>query len=166
MMPASAALDRRLVEFNQLPSRTLHPSRHAAYAPPATLAAIAAAPGLAPAWHRHWSREILDALGLWQRPVTDPARPELALALLAPDALAQCARRLGAVLCGPRLRRAIAGDEVRALIAHLGADLLDFTRRTAAGLHDGLAWPTAPPGPWPRPPPRWTRWAWARCARP
>ena len=41
MMPASAALDRRLVEFNQLPSRTLHPSRHAAYAPPATLAAIA-----------------------------------------------------------------------------------------------------------------------------
>lgn len=139
MMPASAALDRRLVEFNQLPSRTLHPSRHAAYAPPAALAAIAAAPGLAPAWHRHWSREILDALGLWQRPVTDPARPELALALLAPEALAQCARRLGAVLCGPRLRRAIAGDEVRALIAHLGADLLDFTRRTAAGLHDGLA---------------------------
>ena len=62
MTPASAALDRRLVEFNQLPSRTLHPSRHAAYAPPAALAAIAAAPGLAPAWHRHWSREILDAL--------------------------------------------------------------------------------------------------------
>lgn len=139
MTPASAALDRRLVAFNQLPSRTLHPSRHGAYAPPAALAAIAAAPALAPAWHRHWSREILDALDLWHRPVTDPARPELALALLAPEALAQCTRRLGAVLCGPRLRRAIAGDEVRALIAHLGADLLDFTRRTAASLHDGLA---------------------------
>ncbi len=138
-MTAPAALDRRLVEFNQLPSRTLHPSRHAAYAPPAALAAIAAAPELAPAWHRHWSRDILDALGLGQRPVTDPERPELALALLPPDALAQCARRLGAVLCGPRLRRAIAGDEVRTLIDLLGADLLDFTRRSAAALHGGVA---------------------------
>lgn len=142
-----ALLDRRLVEFNQLPSRTLHPSRHAAYAPPAALAAVAAAPALAPAWHRRWSRDILEALGLWQRPVTDTSRPELALALLAPDALARCARQLGVVLCGPRLRRAIAGDEVRTLIAHLGADLLDFTRRQAGSLHGGLvetvAWPLA-----------------------
>lgn len=139
MTLALTALDRRLVEFNQLPSRTLHPSRHAAYAPPATLAVMAAAPALAAGWHRHWSRDILDALGLRQRPVTDPDRPELALALLAPDALAQCVRRLGAVLCGPRLRRAIAGDEVRTLIADLGADLLDFTRRTAGALHGGIA---------------------------
>lgn len=138
MASASALLERGLLAFNQLPSRTLHPSRHATYAPPAALAVIAGAPALAPAWHRHWSREILDALGLRQRPVVDAARPELALALLAPDALAQCARRLGAVLCGPRLRRAIAGDEVRTLIAHFGAELLDFTRRAAAGLHGGL----------------------------
>lgn len=137
MAPASALLARGLVAFNQLPSRTLHPSRHATYASPATLALIAAAPTLAPAWHRHWSRDILDALGLRQRPVIDASRPELALALLTPDLLAQCARRLGAVLCGPRLRRAIAGDEVRTLIAHFGADLLDFTRR-AASLHAGL----------------------------
>ena len=44
MAPASAALDRRLVEFNQLPSRTLHPSRHAVYAPPAALAAMRVPP--------------------------------------------------------------------------------------------------------------------------
>lgn len=145
MEPAASALGRRLVEFNQLPSRTLHPSRVAAFAPAAALEAIAATPALDAAWHRHWSRDILRGLGLLERPVTDAGRPELALALLAPEALAQCARRLGAVLCGPRLRRAIAGDEVRLLIAGLGADLMDFARRTAAGLHAGLpesaAWP-------------------------
>ncbi|MDF3861846.1 MULTISPECIES: SctK family type III secretion system sorting platform protein [Achromobacter] len=145
MEPAASALGRRLVEFNQLPSRTLHPSRLAAFAPAAALETIAATPALDAAWHRHWSRDILRGLGLLERPVTDAGRPELALALLAPEALAQCARRLGAVLCGPRLRRAIAGDEVRLLIAGLGADLMDFARRTAAGLHAGLpesaAWP-------------------------
>lgn len=145
MEPAASALGRRLVEFNQLPSRTLHPSRLAAFAPAAALEAIAATPALDAAWHRQWSRDILRGLGLLERPVTDAGRPELALALLAPEALAQCARRLGAVLCGPRLRRAIAGDEVRLLIAGLGADLMDFARRTAAGLHAGLpesaAWP-------------------------
>lgn len=145
MEPAASALGRRLVEFNQLPSRTLHPSRLAAFAPAATLEAIAATPALDAAWHRQWSRDILRGLGLLERPVTDAGRPELALALLAPEALAQCARRLGAVLCGPRLRRAIAGDEVRLLIAGLGADLMDFARRTAAGLHAGLpesaTWP-------------------------
>ncbi|MFD4840245.1 SctK family type III secretion system sorting platform protein [Achromobacter sp. NPDC058515] len=138
MTLAASALDRRLVAFNQLPSRTLHPSRHAAYAAPAVLDALAAAPALASAWHRHWSQDILRALGLQGRPVTDAGRPELALALLAPDALAQCARRLGAALCGPRLRRAIAGDEVRLLIGSLGAELMDFTRRTAATLHAGI----------------------------
>ena len=139
MAYASAVLDRRLVAFNQLPSHTLHPSRHERHAPPAAFAVIAAAPALAPAWHRHWSRDILETLGLWQRPVIDATRPELALALLAPDALARCARQLGAVLCGPRLRRVIAGDDVRTLIGRFGADLLDFTRRTASGLHAGLA---------------------------
>jgi len=145
MAPAASALDRRLVEFNQLPSRTLHPSRHAAFAPAAALDAMARAPALDAAWHRHWSRDILRGLGLLDRPVTDAGRPELALALLTPDALALCARRLGAVLCGPRLRRAIAGDEVRLLIASLGADLMDFARRAAAGLHAGIAESTAWP---------------------
>jgi type III secretion protein K len=138
MALSAFALDRRLVAFNQLPSRTLHPSRLAAYAAPSVREAMARAPALESAWHRHWSRDILAKLGLHDRPVTDPARPELALALLAPDALAQCARRLGAVLCGPRLRRAIAGEEVRALLAALGADLLEFTRRGAAALHGGI----------------------------
>lgn len=145
MTLAASVLDRRLVAFNLLPSRTLHPSRHAAFAAPAMLDALAGAPALAASWHRHWSREILRAIGLLERPVTDPERPELALALLPPEAMAQCARRMGAALCGPRLRRAIAGEEVRMLIDRLGADLMEFTRRTAGGLHAGIAqsaaWP-------------------------
>lgn len=145
MTLAASGLDRRLVAFNLLPSRTLHPSRHAAFGAPAALQALDAAPALAASWHRHWSRDILRTLGLTDRPAADPGRPELALALLPPDALAQCARRMGAALCGPRLRRAIAGDEVRLLIERLGDDLMAFTRRTAGGLHAGIAesaaWP-------------------------
>ncbi|SEJ50925.1 SctK family type III secretion system sorting platform protein [Achromobacter sp. NFACC18-2] len=145
MTLAASGLDRRLVAFNLLPSRTLHPSRHAAFGAPAALQALHAAPALAASWHRHWSRDILRTLGLADRPAADPGRPELALALLPPDALAQCARRMGAALCGPRLRRAIAGDEVRLLIERLGDDLMAFTRRTAGGLHAGIAesaaWP-------------------------
>ena len=145
MTLASSALDRRLVVFNLLPSRTLHPSRHAAFAAPAGLDALAAAPALASSWHRHWSREILRALDLVDRPVTDAGRPELALALLPAEAMAQCARRMGATLCGPRLRRAIAGEEVRLLMGSLGAEVLEYTRRTAGGLHPGMpesaAWP-------------------------
>ncbi|MFJ3463698.1 SctK family type III secretion system sorting platform protein [Achromobacter spanius] len=134
-----------MVAFNLLPSRTLHPSRHAAFAAPAALQALDAAPALAASWHRHWSRDILRTLGLVDRPAADPARPELAIALLPPAALAQWVRRMGAALCGPRLRRAIAGDEVRRLIDQLGDDLMAFTRRTAGGLHAGIAesaaWP-------------------------
>lgn len=144
---AASLLGRRLVEFNQLPSRTLHPSRHGAHAHAAALEAMAGESALAAAWHRHWSRDILAGLGLLDRPVMDAGRPELALALLPPDALALCARRLGAALCGPGLRRAIAGAEVRLLIASLGADLMDFARRAAASLHAGIAesaaWPAA-----------------------
>jgi type III secretion protein K len=145
MTPAASALDRRLVAFNLLPSRTLHPSRHATFAAPAVLEAVARAPQMAASWHRHWSRDILRALGLLERPVTDAQRPELALALLSPEAMTQCARRMGAALCGPRLRRAIARDEVRMLIDSLGVDLVDFTRRAAGTLHAGMAESTAWP---------------------
>lgn len=134
MMDARALFGARLVEFNLLPSRTLHPTRYAEYGAPAEPVPAA----LAPAWHRHWSQAILRKLGLQDSPVRDCARPELALALLPGDRLARCARLLGATLCAPRLRRVIAGAEVRRLLEGLGPDALDFARQSDAVLPAGV----------------------------
>lgn len=131
MMDARALFGARLVEFNLLPSRTLHASRYAEYGAPAEPVPAA----LAPAWHRHWSQAILRKLGLQDRLVQDVSRPELALALLPGDRLARCARLLGAALCAPRLRHVIEGEQVRGLIAGLGADALDFARQSVAEPH-------------------------------
>ena len=134
MMDPRALFGARLAEFNLLPSRTLHSSRHAEYGAPAEPVPAA----LAPAWHRHWSQAILRRLGLQDRPVRDLSRPELALALLPGDRLARCARLLGATLCAPRLRRVIDGAEVRRLLDDLGADTLDFARQSDAVLPAGI----------------------------
>ena len=124
---SAALFDARLLAFNLLPSLTLHPSRHAAFDAPAQPVPEACAA----AWHRHWSAAILQRLGVYDRPVTDAQRPELALALLPPDRLARVARHMGAVRCAAHLRRVIAGAEVRALAAALGTDVLDFARGAA-----------------------------------
>ena len=126
---STALFGARLLEFNLLPSLTLHPSRHAAFGAPARPVPAACAA----AWHRHWSGAILRRLNLRDRPVVDANRPELALALLPPDRLARIARHVGAARCAPRLRRAIAGEDVRALATALGADALDFARRAETG---------------------------------
>lgn len=140
MMHSLSGLDRRMLEFNQLPSLTLHPQWHACLGMPSAVPlAVSETPDLARRWHRHWSRDILARLGLLDRPVLDTAQPELALALLAPERLGACARLVGAVLCAPRLRRAIAGAEVRALVDALGKDALDISRREVGRLHPGLA---------------------------
>lgn len=138
MTQAAALMAPRMVEFNQLPSRTLHASRHAQYAPQHPPYDVGRVPQWSLIWHRHWSRDILARLGLRDRPVTDPLRPELALALLPPEGLAQCARRIGVALCGQRLRCIIAGPEVRTLLSDLGPGLLDFARQQADALHSGL----------------------------
>lgn len=125
-MTTQALFGERLLEFNLLPSRTLHPSRHSHYG--AVAQPVPAA--MASAWHRHWSGEILARLNLHDQPVQDSGRPELPLALLPADRLARLVRYAGAALCAPRLRRAIAGNEVRQLVADFGADVLDFARQS------------------------------------
>jgi type III secretion protein K len=75
-------------------------------------------------------------LGL--EPVLDADRPELAVALLLPPALLRLMQRVGATLCGPRLRHTIVGAEVRELLAVLGKEELGFARRGAVQHHPGL----------------------------
>jgi type III secretion protein K len=129
---------RAMVEFNFLPSRTLHPSRMADYESAVYVAALAAMPNSAAVWHRHWSRLILEQEGLLQAPVTDVAAQVLTVAVLQVEALSTLVRRIGAVLCEPRLRYAISGESVRALRAALGDDALRWFRE-GRGLHPGLA---------------------------
>ncbi len=119
----------RLLAFNLLPSLTLHPSRHAAFGAPSRPVPAACAA----AWHRHWSGAILRRLDLYDRPVLDADRPELPLALLPPDRLARLARHVGAVRCAPRLRRVVAGGQVRELATALGADVLAFAQHAETG---------------------------------
>jgi len=125
-----------LMAFNLLPSRTLHASRlplflkdDALVQPPAEWR---------PAWHRHCSRLILERLGLTERLVTDTGSPQLRLALLPASRLHLCLSRIGATLCGPRLRRAIRGVEVRAILASAGEPLMRFACEDAMAVHAGL----------------------------
>lgn len=127
-----------LMIFNQLPSRTLHPSRVAAAAQ-AMLQRLQAVPTALDAWHRHWSQDILRERELTDRPVAAVARPELSLALLSSSELCALAQRVGTVLCAPRLRATIAGDEVRAVNQALSPELLQLARVDAAAIHPGLA---------------------------
>lgn len=135
----SGLLSRRLLEFNLLPSRTLHPSRQEEYAPVNLVIAQQATPSINMAWHRHWSHDILHRLDLLERPVQNVSAPELPLALLPFATLELCARCIGLVLCAPRLLCTIEGEDVRSLLSVLGDEQLDFARRTAPSLHSGLS---------------------------
>lgn len=119
----------RMLEFNFLPSRILHPSRYAAYGMPDPIPAILTVPDWQDVWHKHWSRSILRVLNI--ETVRDTHHPELALGLLPTASLAPLARRVGAVLCGPALRQTILGPQVRMLRAALGDELLRFVQHEA-----------------------------------
>jgi type III secretion protein K len=146
---AAAMLTRPLLEFNQLPSLTLHASRWAGFMRAAVGGtAMAAEQGTLPEamngrrgdriwserWHGQWSAFILARLGLRDQPVLDLSEPALPLALLAPEPLAQCCRRLGALGYGSYLRRVISGSGTRILVLALGEDVMEFARRQAGGL--------------------------------
>lgn len=132
----------RMLEFNFLPSRTLHMSRYDTYALPGLAQAVQTAPSWQGAWHRHWSKSILRILNV--EPIEDTRQPELALGLLSPQALKELAGRVGVALCGTPLRHAILGEQVRALQSALGDDLLTFARHTAVRYEADLApWRTA-----------------------
>lgn len=136
-MSGLSLLERSMVVFNFLPSKTLHPSRARDYGSWAYLSALAAAPDAAALWHRHWSAEILQREGLKDAPVTDGSSVGLEVAVMRPGALALLARRIGVALCAPRLRQAISGPAVRALQAAFGPHVMHWIR-DAGTMHSGL----------------------------
>jgi type III secretion protein K len=142
LLPFSRPLASRLIEFNLLPSRSLHPSR----LPSAGTAGerLCAQPRVLRTLHRQWSAALLQDMGAAARPVQDLAEPALPLALASPGLLAGLARDAGTVLLGRRLRHVIRRDEVAAARAGLGDAGLALARDAAGtlhpGLHDTAAW--------------------------
>ena len=130
--PAAALL----LEFNLLPSRTLHPAQVARLNPPEGLAQ--AQPTVAAALHKRWSARLLEALGSAGTPVLNSSEPALPLALATPAVLKQLARDLGIALLGTYLRQAIDRQEVLALRSTLGMEGMAWALKGAAALHPGL----------------------------
>lgn len=130
-----------LLEFNLLPSRTLHPAQAASLEPPEGLAQ--AQPNVAAVLHKRWSARLLEALGSAGAPVLDGFEPALPLALATPAVLKQLARDLGIALLGAYLRRVIDRQEVLALRSTIGMEGMAWALEGAAALHPGLP---APPG--------------------
>lgn len=126
-MTTARWLAARMLEFNFLPSYTLHPSRFDAFAVPGLGRALQDKPDWWAAWHRHWSRGILRKLDVG--PVGPDGHRELALVLLHEDALTQLARRVAIVVCSETLRRTILGEAVRAMEMRLGRELVSLARR-------------------------------------
>lgn len=129
-MTESHWLSSRMLEFNFLPSCTLHPSRFDSYAMPGLARAIEGMPDWRASWHRHWSHGILRTLDVGI--VADASQRSLRLALMGPNALTQLARRVGVVLCIPKWRSVISGEGVRTLRSLLGDELMGFARRNDA----------------------------------
>lgn len=127
----------RLLEFNLLPSRILHPAQMAQLAPPDGF--TSAHPGVQEALHRRWSKRLLEGLGAAAAPVLDLTEPALPLALAVPALLRGLARDLGIAMLGASLRRIIEREQVLAIRSSLGEHGLAWALDGAARLHPGLA---------------------------
>ncbi len=125
-------------QFNMLPSMTLHESHLAAFPPGPARVALQAGPNYAHIWHRHWSRQILLRLGVWERPAAAGDTVAGWLVVYDDAGLHSLAMRMGAVLCAPRVRRCVAGAMVRELSASLGPRLYGLTLLGNDAPHPGL----------------------------
>jgi hypothetical protein len=149
--PLNSPLSARLLEFNLLPSRSLHPNRRALLRPATSSATssatspaserLAALPRVARELHRDWSALLLDLLDTLdagaRRPVLAAGEPALPLALAQPELLGRLARDAGLVLLGRHLRRTVLRADVAAAREAIGADGLAFARGAAADAAPG-----------------------------
>lgn len=128
-MSRGGLLSGRMLDFNFLPSLTLHPSRYASFKPGDLSSLMARSATWQSTWHRHWSREILKELNVGL--VSDLEQAELVVGLLPPATMNRLALHIAAVVHGPQLRHTIEGSRVRAMRDSLGEDLFAFTWRRA-----------------------------------
>ena len=137
---ASPALRARLLAFNLLPSRQLHPARIPAWQSELqALGDIAQQPALQRVLHRRWSARLLAALGIASAPVTDLSHPALPLALAEPEVLQRLVRDAGVLLLGSHLRRCVLRAQVLAIRAAFGGEALHWAYHAAQSWHPGLS---------------------------
>lgn len=125
----------RLAEFNLLPSRTLHHSRHARFDPDGGWRTLLAHASDTASVHRHWSGDILAALKLDNRFTSATANPTLYIAIQPPDQLENLGAWLGIQLCQARLRTIIVREDLHQLLDVTHAQYMQHARRTPALIH-------------------------------
>lgn len=127
----------QLLEFNLLPSRTLHPAQISLSDPP--LGIEDAQPEVADIMHRRWSQRMLDRAGAAGSPVLSLNEPALPLAMAAPGLLVRLARDLGIALLGVSIRRVIERAEVLSVRSELGDEGMQWALVGSAKLHPGMS---------------------------
>lgn len=132
----SGPLVSRLLEFNLLPSRTLHPGQVDQLTPPEGMAGASEA--VRHVLHRHWSKRLLNRLGANAASVIDLDEPTLPLALASPPQLMRLARDLGIALIGPSLRRIIEREQVLKARSELGEHGMGWALEGAPALMSGM----------------------------
>lgn len=138
-MTPPPALNANLLQFNLLPSRTLHAAREQALWPAdAQQGPWLSQPSAQRALHRLRSAELLQQLGPHAEPVQDATQPALPLALAAPALLQRLAREAGVLLLNAHLRHTIVRAQVQIASAALGQAALDWARQAAQSVHPGL----------------------------
>lgn len=138
-------LAARLLEFNLLPARGAESARLDRLLPKELRERLAVAAGAQ--FERHLSEWLLDALGVRQRLVLDPAEPALPVALAPAPLLGRLRRHLGLVQANRRVRHAIVRTDAQLLSETLDADALRFARLRAPQFGEGEPalsdWPLA-----------------------
>jgi type III secretion protein K len=138
-MTDAQPLHASLLQFNLLPSRTLHAARAQALWPgDAQQGAWLARADVQRALERSRSSALLEQLGASVQPVQDMAQPALPLALAAPALLQALTREAGVLLLNAHLRHTIVRAQVQAASTALGQSALDWARQAAQALHPGL----------------------------
>lgn len=127
-----------LLEFNLLPSRTLH-ADHAQRLLGAVPEGLRRDARMQRVLHRHWSKQLLKRLGAAAAPVLDWSEPALPLALASPALLSRLARDVGIALIGPAVRRVVRREDVQAARRALGDAGMAWALGDARLLHEGMA---------------------------
>lgn len=128
----SSALGQRLLAFNLLPSRCLHPTHWAWDEWTQGLDRSALDPAGLRRLHRQVSAALLRSREFGTVSALDD--PMLPVFMLDTEVFHRLGRYCGLLVLGPAIRRVILRDEVRALQAELDSAEVDFARKVAPRL--------------------------------